>query len=45
MHPELLIETAKTWLLNATPERRKLVEHALRSAVKRGDTDALALLG
>jgi hypothetical protein len=45
VHPKLLIETAKAWLLDATPERRKLVEHALRSAVKRGDREALALMG
>lgn len=43
--PDLLIETCRRWLRGATPERRALVEHALRSAVKRGDPDALALLG
>jgi hypothetical protein len=45
VRPELLIRTAGAWLAQASPERRSLVEHALRSAVKRGDTDALALLG
>ena len=45
VRPELLIRTAGNWLAQASPERRTLVEHALRSAVKRGDTDALALLG
>jgi 3-methyladenine DNA glycosylase AlkC len=44
-HPELLIRTCGTWLERATPERRALVEHALRSAVKRGLPDALKLLG
>ena len=43
--PELLMKTASAWLENASPERRGLVEHALRSAVKRGDKDALRLLG
>lgn len=43
--PDLLIGTAGAWLKDATPERRALVEHALRSAVKRGDAAALALLG
>ena len=42
---ELLIRTAGAWLEDASPERRSLVEHALRSAVKRGDADALRLLG
>jgi 3-methyladenine DNA glycosylase AlkC len=45
LHPELLARTCQAWLANATPERRELVEHALRSAVKRGDADALRLLG
>jgi 3-methyladenine DNA glycosylase AlkC len=45
VRPELLAATAAAWLEDATPERRALVEHALRSAVKRGNLDALALLG
>ncbi|HTV01363.1 MAG TPA: hypothetical protein VMF13_12520 [Luteitalea sp.] len=45
VRPDLLISTAGAWLDDATPERRSLVEHALRSAVKRGDADALGLLG
>jgi 3-methyladenine DNA glycosylase AlkC len=44
-HPVLLVEVARRWLDGAGPERRRLVEHALRSAVKRGDTAALAALG
>jgi 3-methyladenine DNA glycosylase AlkC len=43
--PDLLSRTAAAWLDRASPERRRLVEHALRSAVKRGDRDALRLLG
>src|SRR5687768_18471160 len=45
VRPDLLIRTAKAWLADATPERRALVEHALRSAVKRADAGALQLLG
>ena len=44
-HPDLLVRTAATWLDGASPERRSLIEHALRSAVKRGDRGALRLLG
>lgn len=45
VHPELLIRTCAAWLEGASAERRELVEHALRSAVKRGSTGALGLLG
>jgi 3-methyladenine DNA glycosylase AlkC len=45
VRPELLIRTAGAWLKDASAERRTLIEHALRSAVKRGDPDALTLLG
>jgi 3-methyladenine DNA glycosylase AlkC len=45
VHPKLLVETCAAWLGNASKERRALVEHALRSAVKRGDAAALSLLG
>lgn len=45
VHPALLAQTCERWLADATPERRALVEHALRSAVKRGDERALRLLG
>jgi 3-methyladenine DNA glycosylase AlkC len=44
-HPALLVETARRWLRGAGPERRRLVAHALRSLARRGDRDALALLG
>ena len=43
--PDLLTSTAGTWLQNASPERRRLIAHALRSAVKRGNAKALRLLG
>ncbi|HYC87984.1 MAG TPA: DNA alkylation repair protein [Thermoanaerobaculia bacterium] len=45
VHPELLASTCAAWLEDASAERRALVEHALRSAVKRGDPAALRLLG
>jgi 3-methyladenine DNA glycosylase AlkC len=45
VHPHLLAKTCEAWLDGASAERRALVEHALRSAVKRGDADALRLLG
>ena len=44
-HPTLLADTAIAWLQSATPERRWIVQHALRSAVKRGEASALAALG
>jgi 3-methyladenine DNA glycosylase AlkC len=45
VHPALMLRTCATWLEAASAERRALVEHALRSAVKRGDAGALRLLG
>jgi 3-methyladenine DNA glycosylase AlkC len=44
-HPEVLAETASRWLHGASEQRRWLVRHALRSAVKRGEAGALAVLG
>jgi 3-methyladenine DNA glycosylase AlkC len=44
-HPALLAEIAGRWLDGATPEREWVVRHALRTAVKRGETAALAVLG
>jgi 3-methyladenine DNA glycosylase AlkC len=44
-HPGLLYRTCTAWLRGAAPARRALVEHALRSAVKRGEAEALRLLG
>lgn len=44
-HPALLLEVARRWLRGAGPERRRLVAHALRSLARRGDPEALALLG
>jgi 3-methyladenine DNA glycosylase AlkC len=44
-HPDVLVATAKRWLKNATPERKWIVRHALRSAVKRAEKGALEALG
>ncbi|WP_096695608.1 DNA alkylation repair protein [Polaromonas sp. AER18D-145] len=44
-HPDLLAKTAKQWLKGASEERRWIVQHALRSAVKRGEAGALEVLG
>lgn len=45
VHPALLVRTCAEWSRSACAERRKLIEHALRSAIKRGEPGALALLG
>ena len=45
IHPGLMAKTCEAWLQDASEERRALVEHALRSAIKRGDPKALRLLG
>jgi 3-methyladenine DNA glycosylase AlkC len=45
VHRHLLTRTCAAWLDGASPQRRALVEHALRSAIKRGEADALQLLG
>ncbi len=44
-HPDVLVETARRWMENATEERRWIIRHALRSAVKRGEAGALHVLG
>lgn len=44
-HPGMLLATARAWWTGAPPERRRLLEHALRTRIKGGDPDVLALLG
>ncbi|WNG48197.1 DNA alkylation repair protein [Archangium minus] len=44
-HPVLLVDTCERWSKGASPERQWIIRHALRSAVKRGDPRALALMG
>lgn len=46
VHPDVLADTARRWLTGSPgAERRALIEHALRSAVKRADPAILAILG
>ena len=44
-HPAVLAALAQRWLQGASAERRWVVQHALRSAVKRGEAQALQVLG
>ena len=44
-HPGVLADTANAWLKDATPARQWVVQHALRSALKRCEPGALAALG
>jgi 3-methyladenine DNA glycosylase AlkC len=44
-HPETVIATCSRWLVKASPDRRWIVGHALRSLVKQGHRGALALIG
>ncbi len=44
-NPAVLITTAGGWLKNAPASRAALVQHALRSSIKHGDKQALALPG
>ena len=44
-HPELLLGRMEAWSFDASPERLWLINHALRTLVKRGDQRALGILG
>lgn len=44
-HPDVLVRTAQAWLQDASAQRAWIVGHALRSAVKRGESGALQVLG
>ncbi len=44
-HPAVLVDVSRRWLKHASKERRWLIGHALRSAVKRGEAGALEVLG
>jgi hypothetical protein len=44
-HPGLVVGVAERWMVDAGPERRRLVRHGLRGLVKAGDPGALATLG
>jgi 3-methyladenine DNA glycosylase AlkC len=44
-HSAVLLRTAAAWMKGASPERRALVRHALRSLAKAGNEQALRILG
>jgi 3-methyladenine DNA glycosylase AlkC len=44
-HPDLIADICRTWLADASPGRRWIVKHALRSLVKNGHRGALETLG
>ncbi len=44
-HPELVVELAERWWADGDDQRRRLLRHALRTLVKRGDPTALEVLG
>ncbi|MFT4937725.1 MAG: 3-methyladenine DNA glycosylase AlkC [Paraglaciecola sp.] len=41
----VLVDTAQRWLQNASEQRRWIIRHALRSAIKRAEPGALSVLG
>ena len=44
-HPDVVVGLARGWWKGASPERKKLIRHGLRTLVKAGDPRALAVLG
>jgi len=44
-HPDLALETCQRWLDGASADRAWVVQHALRTLVKKGDRRALKALG
>lgn len=44
-HPARLVALADAWMPGASAERKWVIQHALRSAVKKGDAAALRVLG
>ncbi len=44
-HPERVNQLAKQWLKNANQQRKWVVKHGLRSLIKQGNLNTLALLG
>ncbi|MFZ1400538.1 MAG: DNA alkylation repair protein, partial [Candidatus Promineifilaceae bacterium] len=44
-HPQLVVQTCDRWWRDGSPERRWIVQRALRTLVKDGDLGALTLLG
>ncbi len=44
-HPELVCRIAERWWVDADIQRQRLIRHALRTLVKKGNARALAVLG
>jgi 3-methyladenine DNA glycosylase AlkC len=44
-HPDVAVEIAAAWLRKPTTEREKAVKHALRTLIKKGDQQVMALYG
>lgn len=44
-HPDLAVEVCRRWSIDATPDRKWIVRHALRSLVKQSHPGALEVLG
>lgn len=44
-NPKIVVETLKRWKINATKERMWVIKHALRTLYKRGNKDALEMMG
>lgn len=44
-HPQVLLTTARHWLVDATESRKWIIRRALRSLIKEGHPAAMALMG
>lgn len=44
-HPDVAVGIARRWWPDGDRNRRRLLKHALRTLIKQGDPDALAVLG
>ena len=44
-HPQLALQIAEKWMKNAPAPRKKLLRHAMRNLLKKGEPQALALHG
>lgn len=44
-HPELVVDIARDWLVNASNERKKMIKHSCRTLIKQGHKEAMALFG
>ncbi len=44
-HPDLVAGIAADWIVDASPDRARLIRHACRTLIKQGHPEALAALG